>query len=138
MIQTEERKKSKNEEKESSVAPKEIKIVLHKEESSDIEEHKDIFDDESPDDENEDDWDFDFDDVQVHHAEGLVIKQNADEVRLLFFYRKPSMKAPSTYKAVTELRIPRRRFPRIADEIQQTINECNKTGHKQLQLPMFG
>jgi hypothetical protein len=97
-----------------------------------------ISDNEMVDEEELDDDEYDLDDVQVHHAEGMLIKQNEDEVRMLFFYIKPSMGSSSRYKAVTELRIPRRRFNRIADEIQQTITENNKTGHKQLQLPMFG
>jgi hypothetical protein len=86
----------------------------------------------------DDDEEYDLDDVQVHHAEGMLIKQNEDEVRMLFFYIKPSKGPSSRYKAVTELRIPRRRFNRIADEIQQTMMDCSKPGHKQLQLPMFG
>ena len=120
---------SQNEMAGPSMTPEEIMEKL-----SDNEDYESVIDEEEPDDDEE----FDFDDVQVHHAEGMLIKHNDDEVRMLFFYVKPSMSSPSVYKAVTELRIPRKRFFRIADEIQHTMTEYNKTGHVQLQLPMFG
>lgn len=125
----EKKETTQNEAAGPSMTPEEIMKSI-----SDDENPEHIVDEEEPDDDEE----YDLDDVQVHHAEGMLIKQNEDEVRMLFFYIKPSMGHASIYKAVTELRIPRRRFFHIADEIQQTMTKYNKTGHKQLQLPMFG
>jgi hypothetical protein len=86
--------------------------------------------------ESEDD-EFDFDDVMVLPAEGLLIKQNEDEVRLLFFYVKPSMGETLTYKAVTELRIPRKHFLHIAGDIQQTMREYTKNEQEEQDLLMY-
>ena len=63
---------------------------------------------------------FDFDDVDVSPADGMLIKHDDAEVRLLFFYIKPAMKGKPSYKAVTELRIPRHAFMHIADDIHTT------------------
>lgn len=86
----------------------------------------------------EDDDEFDFEDVLVLPAEGLLIKQNEEEVRLLFFYVKPSMGDTLTYKAVTELRIPRKHFLHIADDIQHSMMKYINTGQRDLNLPMYG
>jgi len=125
----EKRKMNQNEENEPTLTREEIKEV-----SSDIQDSKLMATEEEND--NEDD-EFDFDDVLVLPAEGMLIRQNEDEVRLLFYYVKPSMGDTLTCKAVTELRIPRKRFSRIADDIQQTMTKYDKTIQEELDLPMY-
>jgi|GEM_PF-1477315 len=85
----------------------------------------------------DEDDEFDFDDVLVFPAEGMLIKQNEDEVRLLFFYVKPTMDDTITYKAVTELRIPQKRFPGILDEIQHIIKKGSNIMQTESPFPMY-
>ncbi len=82
---------------------------------------------------------FDFDDVEVAPADGMLIKHNDDEVRLLFFYIKPNMRTSngtSVCKAVTELRIPRRAFLLMADDIRQAAAGLQKS-HTDASPPMY-
>ena len=121
---------NQHEENEASSIQEEIKEI-----SSDLQDSQLRGSEEEADDPDED---FDFDDVLVLPAEGMLIKQNEDEVRLLFYYVKPTMGDTLTFKAVTELRIPRRRFQRIAGDIQETMMEFTITGQNELDIPMYG
>jgi hypothetical protein len=89
-------------------------------------------------DSEDEEGEFDFDDVLVLPAEGLLIKHNEDEVRLLFFYVKPTLRKTTSFKAVTELRIPRQHFLHIAGEIQEMMMEFNKNGQTEPHLIMYG
>jgi hypothetical protein len=127
------KKKTQQEGNEPSLNVEEAMKLVQEEGSGDTQEKKIVIKEEDTNDEE-----FDFEDVLVLPAEGLLIKQNEDEVRLLFFYVKPSISDTLTYKAVTELRIPRKHFLHIADDIQQTMMEYTKTGQAELHLPMYG
>jgi hypothetical protein len=126
------KKKTQQEGNEPPLSSEEIMKLIPEKESGDAQDQKFlVMKEESDEDE------FDFEDVLVLPAEGLLIKQNEDEVRLLFFYVKPSMSDTLTYKAVTELRIPRKHFLHIAGDIQQTMIEYTKTVQEELNLPMY-
>jgi len=82
---------------------------------------------------------FDFEDVEVAPADGMLIKHSDDEVRLLFFYVMPTLrtsKGRSVYKAVTELRIPRRAFLLMADDIRQAAAGLQGS-HPDASLPIY-
>ena len=53
-------------------------------------------------DSEDEEGEFDFDDVLVLPAEGLLIKHNEEEVRLLFFYAKPTLRK-TTYNTQCKL-----------------------------------
>ena len=96
----------------------------------------------------EDDLEFDVDDIIVQPADGVLIKNDSEEVRLLFFYVKPGMKDvehdPVRYKAIAEFRIPCSTFQRIAQDIEETAKQFKNDQRKieefieQQRLPMYG
>ena len=97
--------------------------------------------------EEDDDVEFDVDDVIVQPVDGIMIKKEEEEVRLLFFYFKPGMPDAENYltryKAVAEFRIPNSTFIKIAEDIEETAL-CFKEQQKKIddylieeKIPMF-
>jgi DNA-directed RNA polymerase beta subunit len=136
VIDMDERKMKQNEGKQPSFIQDDSIVKVGEETLTEVEDELTMISEET-----EDVEEFDFDDVLVLPAEGLLIKHNDEEVRLLFFYVKPSIgkdQKKTSFKAVTELRIPHRQFLHIASEIQQIMKEYHKNDQTEPQLYMYG
>jgi len=134
VIEMEGRKRTKQKEHYQETSAEDHTITVSQKTTPIIQEEETIGGDVNS---NDEDDEFDFDDVQVFPAEGMLIKQNEDEVRLLFFYVKPTIGDTITYKAVTELRIPQKRFPGILDEIQHIIKKGSNIMQTESPFPMY-
>ena len=71
----------------------------------------------------------DLDDIDVYPADGVLIKQEKDEIRLLFFYIKPTLCTSETNtirpKGVVEFRIPNSVFLEMVEEFNDTANQIH-------------
>ena len=72
----------------------------------------------------------DFDDILVQTVDGLIVGDDEEEIKLLFYYVKPEScideNGTIEGKGVAELRVSRSKFMDIAKEINIKVNEIQK------------
>ena len=86
-----------------------------------------------PDDEDLEKFDLDIEGIFVQVVDGIIVGGDGEEVKMLFFYRKPCVQGEC--RAVVEFRTSKSRFLEISREINEMVKVLR--GNEAGLNPMF-